>query len=158
MALLTGRTQIFSGDTSVVDTVQQHVLGTRAMDPDGNEYVYMQGVSSLAAGDWVSFDEAYVTTRLITNAIGRVAIAMAAITATTSFGWFQIWGKNTIAKGNSGNVADNGTLYTTGSAGVVDDADASTELIIGAWSRSADSSGVFTAEISYPIVVNAAID
>ena len=157
MALLTGRTQIFSGDTSIVDSVKKHVLGTRAMDVDGNEYIYCEGVASVVAGDWVSFDEAYVLLRLTTNNIGSVGVAMAAIVASR-YGWVQIYGKNTIALGNSGNVADNGQLYTTGTAGVVDDADAANEMIIGAWSRSADASGVFTAQLNYPIVINAAID
>ena len=157
MPILTSRPQIFDGDTSNVDTTKKHVLGTRAFDPNGNEYVYCEGVASVVAGDWVSFDEAFVLLRLVTNNIGSVGVAMAAIVASR-YGWVQIYGKNTIANGNSGNVADNGQLYTTGSAGVVDDADAANEMIIGAWSRSADTSGVFTAQLNYPIVVNAAID
>lgn len=157
MANLTGRAQIFSGDTSVIDTTKNHALGTRAVDENGNEYIYLEGVASTVAGTWVSFDEAFATTRLVTNAIGSVAVAMAAIVASR-YGWYQIYGKNTIALGNSGNVADNGQLYTTGTDGVVDDADAANEMVIGAWSRSADSSGVFTAQLNYPIVINAAID
>jgi len=50
MADLTGRVQIFSGDTSVVDTTLKHALGTRAFDANANEYIYLKGVASTAAG------------------------------------------------------------------------------------------------------------
>jgi len=157
MALLTGRTQIFSGDTSIVDTAQKHPLGTRAMDPDGNEYIYMQGVASCVAGDWVFFDENHVTTRTVANAQGRIAIAMAAIAATTSFGWFQVYGKNTIALVLSGFV-DDGKIYLTSTAGSVDDSDVSGDFVVGAIGRSAVSGGVATVELNYPIVQDTAFD
>jgi len=157
MAELTGVSSIFHGDTDVVDSSAQHVVGTRARDNAGNEYIYLLGVASVAAGTWVSFDEAGTTTRLVTNAVGRVAVAMAAIVAS-KYGWFQIYGKNTIALGISGNIGDNAQLYTSSTNGSADDTDGAGEMIIGAWSRSADSSGVFTAELNYPICINAAID
>ena len=158
MAELTGVSSIFHGDTDVVDTSAQHAVGTRARDNAGNEYIYLPGASSVAAGTWVSFDEAGAVTRLVTNCVGRVGIAMAAISATTSYGWYQIYGKNTIALGTSGGIADNAQLYTASTNGVIDDTDAAGEMVIGAWSRSTDSSGVFTAELNYPIVINAAVD
>lgn len=157
MANLTGRTQIFSGDTSQIDTALQHPLGTRAFDADGNEYIYLQGVASTVAGDWVTFDEAHLTTRSTANAKGRVAIAMAAIVAS-SYGWYQIYGKNTIAKGVSGSIDDNDVLYLTSTAGTVDDSDVAGDLISGAIARSADSSGVFTVELNYPFVDDTADD
>lgn len=161
MAYLTSKVgKIYAGDTSVVDTSIKHQIGTRALDPDGNEYIYLQGVASTAAGDWVSFDEAGVTTRLVENGLGRVGIAMAAIVAS-SYGWYQIFGVNEIAKGRSGGIADNSCLYTySTNAGQAEDStgDSSGEMIIGAFSRSTDTSGVFTAELRYPMVINAAID
>ncbi len=157
MALLTGRTQIFSGDTSIVDTTQQHPLGTRAMDPDGNEYIYMQGVASVVAGSWVIFDENYVTTRTVADSQGRIAVAMAAIDATTDFGWFQIYGKNTIALVLA-SFADNGKIYLTSTAGQVDDADVAGDFVVGAIGRSAVSGGVATMELNYPIVQDTAFD
>lgn len=157
MANLTGEVQIFSADTDIIDSTAKHNVGIRAYDSAGNEYIYLLGIGSTVAGDWVSFDEAGATTLLITNARGRVGIAMAAIVAD-KYGWYQIYGKNTIALGTSGHIATDSCLYTSAAAGVADDVDASTEFIVGAFSRSADASGVFTAELKYPMVLNAAID
>lgn len=154
MAYLTSRPQVFSGDTSVVDTTLKHQLGTRAFDADGNEYIYLTGASSTAAGSWVTFDEAHLTTLTAANAKGRVGIAMAAINSTSSYGWYQIYGKNTIAKGVSGSIDDNDKLWVCATAGTVDDTDVATDIIVGAIARSADSSGVFTAELNYPFCHN----
>jgi hypothetical protein len=155
MATLSGRSQIFAGDTSLIDTTAQHKLGTRAFDVDGNEYIYLAGVASVAAGTWVSFDEALATTRLTTNCVGRVAIAMAAIVAS-SYGWFQIYGKNEIAV--VADIEADVALFTTGTAGTADDADTANEMIIGAFSRSVDAAGIATVELNYPFVCNVAID
>jgi len=157
MADLTGRTQIFSGDTSEVDTTQQYPLGTRAFDTAGNEYIYVQGVSSGAAGSWVSMDEDHVTTLLTADAKGRVGVLMAALDATTDYGWCQIYGKNTIAKAATG-FADNGLIYCTSTAGTIDDADVAGDLVSGAMGRSAVSDGVITVELNYPFVDDTADD
>ncbi len=156
MAILTGYAGAFDGDTSTIDTSAQHVVGTRALDRDGNEYMYMRGVASGAAGVWVSFDEDHVTTLLAANAVGRVGIMMATLDATTDFGWFQIYGKNTIA--STDTVAADAQLYIDGTAGRADDADVAGDAIIGAISRSSDTSNVATVEINYPFVCDAALD
>lgn len=157
MANLTGYTGIFAGDTSIVDTTLKHALGTRAIDVDGNEYIYLQGIGSTVAGSWVVFDEAHLTTLTVANVKGRVGIAMAAIVAS-SYGWYQIYGKNTIARGTSGSIDDNDKLWVTATAGVVDDTDVATDLVFGAIARSADTSGVFTVELNYPICHNEVIN
>lgn len=149
MAKLTGPTQSFFEDTDAVHDSAKHKLGTRAWDEDGNEYIYLQGVASVGAGSWVSFDEALATLLLTANAVGRVAIAMAAVVAS-KYGWFQIYGKNTVAKTDT-IVADKG-LYIDGTDGRADDAGVAGDLIHGAISRSADTSNVATVEINYPYV------
>ncbi len=153
MTALQGYTQVFSGDTSVIDTAAAHNVGVRAVDANGNEFVYGLGVASTAAGSWVSFDEVLATTLLTANAIGRVGIAMAAIVASR-WGWYQIYGKNTIAA--SDTVADNAPLYIDGTAGRCDDAGVAGDLIFGAWSRSADATNVLTVELNYPFVADGA--
>ncbi len=158
MANLTGDVQAISGDTSVIDTAKMHPLGTRAKDTSGNEYIYLQGVASTVAGDWVTFDEDGITTRSLANAVGRVGVAMAAIVAS-SYGWYQIAGKNTIAKAVSGGAAAaNVALYLTATAGTVDDVDVVGDMIVGALNRVAESSGIVTVELNYPMVFNVAID
>ena len=153
MAVLTGFAQVFEGDTAVVDSSLRHQLGTRAMDAAGNEYIYLEGVASTVAGDWVVFDENLATIRTVANSKGRVGIAMAAIVASR-YGWYQIYGKNTIAKGVSGSIDDGDKLWLTSTAGTVDDTDVAVDLVDGAIARSADSTGVFTVELNYPICLN----
>lgn len=153
MTALTGYAQIFSGDTTVVDSSAVHNVGTRAVDVNGNEYIYGLGVANTAAGSWVSFDEVLASTLLAANAVGRVGIAMAAIVAS-KYGWYQIYGKNTIAACDT--VADNKPLYIDDTAGRCDDAGVAGDLIFGAYSRSTDSSNVCTVELSYPFVADGA--
>lgn len=152
MANLTGPAMTFNSDTSVVDAAQVHTLGTRARDTSGNEYVYLKGVGSTTAGSWVSYDENYATTLLAGNAVGPVAIAMAAIDATTEFGWYQIYGVNTVAKTDT--VAADKALFIDGTAGRADDAVVTGDLIVGAQSMTADSSNVATVFIQYPHVTD----
>lgn len=156
MANLTGFTGIFAGDTSVIDTTLKHSLGTRARDVNGNEYIYLQGVASTVAGSWVSFDEAHLTILTVANAQGRIGVAMAAIVAS-SYGWYQIYGSNTIALALAA-FADNGKIYLTSTAGSIDDTDVAGDAVIGAIGRSAVSGGVITAELNYPVVQDVAID
>jgi len=153
MAALIGYPSAYEADTSVVETAASLPLGTRAFDANGNEYIYGLGVASTAAGSWVSFDEALATTLLVANAVGRVGVAMAAIVAS-SYGWYQIYGKNTIAKAD--DTADNKPLYIDNNAGQVDDAGVAGDLVFGAISRSEDASGAITAELSYPFVCDGA--
>jgi hypothetical protein len=80
---------------------------------------------------------------------------MAAIVAS-SYGWYQIYGKNEIAV--VGDIEADVQLYTSGTNGSADDADTANETIIGAFSRSVDATGIATVELNYPFVSNAAID
>lgn len=140
-------------DTDAVHTTLEHPLGTRAVDGDGNIYIYLQGVASTAAGDWVTFDEAHLTTRTAANAVGRVGIAMAAIVAS-SYGWYQIYGKNTIANVGT-SFADNGKVYLTATAGRIDDAVVAGDLVVGAIGRSVEASNVATVELNFPFATDA---
>lgn len=158
MVNLTGYTSAFDSDTSIVDTTINHPLGTVAKDASGNEYIYLQGVASTAAGSWVTYDEAHLTTLTAANAVGPVAVAMAAIVAN-SYGWYQIKGVNTIALAISGGAAAaDVALYLTSTAGRVDDVDVAGDLISGTLSRVAESSGIIGVQLNYPFVYNVAID
>lgn len=135
-----------------VSTTQKLPLGTRFC-PDGkNVYMYGKGVASTVAGSWVSFDDDGNTTLLAANAVGRVGIAQAALVAST-YGWYQIYGKSTIAKVLAG-FADNGKVYSTSTAGSVDDAVVSGDLIVGAIGRSAISGGVADMELNFPFATD----
>lgn len=148
----TANTDGLTVDTSVVDSTTPTVpVGTRIRDNNGNEFIYMQGVTGVdATHNWVSFDENYVTTLLTAGAKGRVAIAMAVIDATTKYGWFQVYGKNTIAGTDA--VSDNGVPYIDATAGRIDDAAVTGDVVQGAMIRSADNTNIATVELNYPFV------
>lgn len=151
MAYLSGSQSIAHADTSVVDTAAQVQLGSRMRDAAGNEYIYLKGVASTGAGSWVTFDENYATTLLAANAVGPVAIAMAATVAST-YGWYQIYGVNTVAKTDT--VAADKALFIDGTNGRADDAVVTGDLIVGASSQTADTSNVATVQITYPYVTD----
>lgn len=134
-----------------VDATKKFRLGTRVKDVAGNEYIYLQGVASTVAEDWVVYDEAHVTTRTVANSKGSVAIAMAAVDATTKFGWYGIWGK---FKGDVATGADNAKVWLTSTAGRVDNTDVATDLVINALQRSATTSNSADFEIRYPFALN----
>lgn len=149
MTNLGGFKQIFHGDTTVVDTTQSADLGTKAVDQDGNEYIYLQGVAAVVNGSVVSFDEAGVTTLLAAGAVGRVAVAKAAIIANT-FGWFQVYGTNTEV--STGTVVGDLPCYIDATPGRVAEAAVAGDWVSGAITRSADTANVATVELSYPAV------
>jgi hypothetical protein len=145
------------GALTDIHSSARNPVGIRRFDELGNEYIYLKGVASTAVGTWVSFDEAGITTRLVTNAQGRVAIAMAATVAST-WGWYQIYGS---AQGLALTLfADNGKVYITATDGSVDDTDVSTNVVEGAIGRSAvnETTLLATFELCYPSVLDLAID
>lgn len=86
-----------------VSATRVHPLGTRVRDRAGNEYIYLQGIASVVAGDWVNYDDDGLVTRSSGTATGPVAIALAAVVADR-YGWFQIYGTGSakvVATGSS---------------------------------------------------------
>jgi hypothetical protein len=152
MAKLVGVTQVFVGKPTEVDTVKRNPLGTEAVDDSGNIWIYLAGVASCVEGDWVSFNtSSYVAVRLIADAVGRVAIAPAAILAA-NWGWFLI--KGFYATSNSDTVAAAGGLFIDGTTGRVDDASVAGDFVNGAVSTGADTTNKLPVHISYPYVTN----
>ncbi len=117
-------------------------VGQRYLDPKtGNEYIYLPGVASLAQYDAVAFTHtsagAYTVSRMTTSTKGQLAVAQAAINATTKYGWYLIAGAGTV---NSSSATSGGALYA-GSAGVLTSTSGANIGITGAHSTSATSSG-----------------
>ena len=150
MAELTGRNQIFTGNTASIDTTVQYPLGTRAWDTDGNEYIYLTGVASTIVGSWVTYDELGVTTLLVANAVGPVAVAMSI--NTTYYGWYSISG--TVEAALAANCAANASIGFETTSGYAGDGKAAGDTIYGAFSRdaTAGSAAVATCQILYPFV------
>lgn len=152
MAYFSNAKTIAAGSITAVDSSKTDVLGQRRKDEVGNEYIYLAGAASTAAGKWVTFDESFATTLLTANAVGPVAIAMSAVDSTSKYGWYQIYGVNTIA--STDTVAADKQLYIDGTAGRADDANVAGDLILGAYSLTADTTNVATVHISYPTVTD----
>jgi len=140
-----------------VDTDQAVPVGTivRATDPTygSGEFIYLAGVASTAASDWVTYNmDDGSTTRLAANAIGPVAVAMAATVAST-WGWYQIGGK-AVGAASTGFV-DNANVYATATAGEVDDAVVAGDRVKRAKGASAVAGGVADFEIDRPFMDDA---
>lgn len=141
-----------------VSTVQRHPFGrivqAQHQTYGAGEFIYLKGVASTVAGTWVTYNlDDMTTTRLAANAIGPVAIAMAAVDAATSFGWYQISGKAVGAC--LALFADNANVYATATAGSVDDAIVAGDRVKGAVGASAigtPSAGVAEFEIARPFM------
>lgn len=125
----------------------------KATDPTygAGEFIYLKGVASTAVGTWVTYNaDDYSTTRLAANAIGPVAVAMAASVANT-YGWYQIQGK-AVGLALAGYV-DNADVYATGTAGSVDDTIVAGDRVKNAKGASAvgtPSAGLAEFEIARP--------
>lgn len=153
MAELQGWPTIMIGDTTIVDATQMLPLGSVGRDKSGSVFVYSKGVASLdATHNWVSFNADWTPALLAAGAVGRVGVAMAVLSsATVTFGWYQVYGKNAIA--GSDAVATNSKIYIDATAGRIDDAAVTGDALVGAWTRSTDSStNICTVELNYPQV------
>ena len=139
-----------------VHSSQKFRLGTRKRSVDNKEFIYLTGVASTVAEDVVVYDEAYLTTRAVADEVGPVAVAMAAVDATTEFGWYQIWGPATADCATT--VSADKQLFLTSTAGRVDDADVAGDAISGMTSTAAGASNSITVWLNYPHVFDTAHD
>lgn len=105
-------------------------LGTRVFGSDGTEWVYVQASGALTQYDCVLINEDYqaasATTTLATEASGDsgnlIGFAQVAF-ADNDFGWVAVKGANIQCRLALSCAADT-MLYTTGTAGVLDDSSA----------------------------------
>lgn len=143
-------------DTS---TVQNHALGTivGATDPTygAGEFIYLKGVASTVLGSWVTYNaDDFSTVLTVADAFGPVAVSMS-INVASQYGWYQIQGK---AVGKAAAAfADDGLVYLTAGAGIVDDAVVAGDLVFPALGASAvdtPSTGLAEFEIARPAVTN----
>ena len=139
-----------------VHSTKKQRLGTRKKDVAGKEYIYLSGVASLVAEDLVVFDESFATTRAVADEVGPLAVAMAAVDASTEYGWFQIYGVATVDCADT--VAADKSLFLTSTAGRVDDADVAGDSIHGMFSMAAGSSNSISVFLNYPFVTDIAHD
>jgi hypothetical protein len=138
---------------NTVDTYQQFALGTLAMDEAGKIYIYLKGVASTAIGSWVTYDEAGLTTLLVANAIGPVAVAKVACVAD-KYAWYQVFGSCSALL--AANCADNATLGKETTDGYAGDGRAAGDQLVGAISRGATTdAGLATVQLNFPYATDA---
>lgn len=123
-----------------VDTVQNLPLGTRVSTNDGGEAVYVQALSGVAQFCGVVINVDYTVNALSTTAVADTSgtskeVAWAQTSAPSgSYCWVQSSGR---PKGKlAADCADRVTLYTTATAGVIDDATISAALLSGVVSKT----------------------
>lgn len=108
-------------------------LGTRTMHTDDQEYVHVLAGSAITQYQWVGIDEnfnAYPLTKAMADDGWSIGIAQVAF-ASGDYGWVAVRGHNLTAK-VLGSCAADVALYTSGTAGSVDDTSASQTKIDGA--------------------------
>lgn len=133
---------------------QRNELGARVFDDNGNEYIYLKGVASTAAGDWVSFvPGTFQTARLVSNTAisAQVAVAMAA-TVADCWGWYQIYGLTPAYTAIATDASADGKALSMGASadGRATTGATTTKNIFGATAVGASASNVGTAAIVYP--------
>ncbi len=125
-----------------VSTEAEIQVGTTVKTDDGGEAVYVQAGSEVAQYNAVLLQPAYSVINLTTTAVAEgtgpreVAWAQTSI-ASGSYGWVQKSGRP-VGKA-AANAADNVILFTTATAGVVDDATVSAALLAGVVSQTSIS-------------------
>ena len=123
-------------DTGVTSLVQGFALGTKHVEVNASglstEYEYVKASAAIAINSACKIDDDGTIARLTTTLAGteptRVGFAQVAF-ASGEFGWVAIRGAfNVLA---AANCVQDVKLYTTATAGVLDDDGTSTKLIQG---------------------------
>lgn len=129
-----------------VHTSQYNALGAVRRFSDGNTYIYLKGVTNCADGSVVVYQPGVWTAVLVATTVkGSVAIAQAAVDASTKYGWFLIIGSDTITVRTI--VTSNTALFAGGVAGYVDVAAVKGDQIFNMWCRNAAGAGGGSAQM-----------
>lgn len=145
-----------------VHTEAKNPVGMEVSGFDASGYwavwKYLPGCASVVEGSWVSYDEVGATALLDSDTaqsiVSQVAVATAAVDATTEYGWFQIVGRaNALCLSAT---ADNGKLFATATGGSAEDAAVTGNQIHSAFARAASPSatggGLTICQIDRPYV------
>ena len=145
------------GETDEVHDSALNTLGTKAIDFENNEYIYLEGVASTVRGTWAVYNGDFETTQLdATDKEGPVAIALAAVVAN-KFGWYQKVGK---VRGLAIASTSTGFVQTDATDGHVDDSTTAGQYVHRARCVTARSgtNGLTDFEIDNPYVYDQTID
>ncbi len=125
----------------------EFTLGTVVKTTDGQEYTYVQAAEAITQYDFVAISEDFQMSQLTkTEADDGWIIGIAQIAfADNDLGWVATKGANLTGKVLASCAADV-ALYTSGTAGAVDDASTSQTKIDGIVLVSANTNGSATAK------------
>lgn len=139
-----------------VSTDAKFALGTRARSKDA-EYMYVRAEGTITQYDAVAIDENYdavALTKALADVGHTIGFAQVAFT-DEDYGWVALMGRNINCRLASACVADV-ALFTTGSAGVLDDISTSQTKIQGVHSVDTITNGAGSAIIAnYPHIAAA---
>lgn len=142
-------------DYTKLDTSAEFKLGQVSRGSDGTDWVYIKSTAAITQYDWVAIDEDFTAlagTKALADVGHKVGWAQTARTSTTSYGWVATGGSN--IKGRvAQSCAPDAALYTTSTAGILDDTSASQTKILGVVAvTSGSTSGAKAVEIvaTYP--------
>lgn len=136
-----------------VSTTQQYPIGktvkARDMGTTGygeGEFIYLKGVASTVLGNAVTYEGNGTTVRSAPNAVGPLAVAMAAAGDNT-FAWYQVRGR---AKVTAAAAVDNAAVYLNAAAGSLSTTALAGDGVFGARSDSALDTGFALVTLNYP--------
>lgn len=147
-------------DLTTIGTAKLWPLGTKIKAVDTGttaygpgEFIYLEGVASVVRGDICTFNDDYLTARLVARAKGAVGVALAACVAS-NYGWFQILGRG-VASSNT-TIVDGTQAYACGTTGIIDDAIVAGDFITGMIiSSTTDTATCVVNMTCYPVMVDA---
>ncbi len=137
------------------DTSAQFKVGTTVNLDDGGQAVYVQAASAVAQYDAVAvLGNNTVVPITTTNSANSKAVGFAQVSiASASYGWVQIGGKPVVKLAAS--CAPAVPLYTTATAGTLDDAAVSGGLVAGIVAlTTASGATALTCVAGYPHVLS----
>ena len=114
-----------------VDTTSQFTTGTVVNTSDGSQAIYVQALSEISTYAAVAVydtQKAQMLTTTLAATCKRVGFAQTSI-ASGYYGWVQLGGK--VLVNLAANAAPSVPLYTTATAGVLDDAVVSGGIVFG---------------------------
>lgn len=141
-------------DFTQIDTVKRMALGTYVFTGD-KAYVYVQGVTSGAAGKWATYTSAGVTVLTVADINGMAGIFMATLDATTKYGFLQVFGINATADVTAATAG--AALYATATAGRLDESAVAGDMALNVSVIVTGASNVATVFLNYPQFIDVAI-
>ena len=142
------------GDFTEVDTAQRMALGSIIHTGD-KAYVYVKGVTDGAAGKWATYTPAGVTVLTVADINGQAGIFMAALDATTKFGFLQVFGSNATASVTAATAG--AALYATATPGRLDESAVAGDMALNVAVTVTGVSNVATVFLHFPPVSDVAI-